>query len=149
MSEHASTQPTSYKMTTLVSRGIWEKRCSISATLYFCCSLGVSILVKKRGMSWQHMSTITPVSSKLSIATFCFFPSVASYDVLHWSTVLRPCPTPGLIQLLRLHRRSTAQLWSRITYSGHGHADIPPLSTTLGLIPVQSLLHLTVYPALM
>jgi len=36
-----------------------------------------------------------------------------------------------------------------LTYSGHGRAVIPPLSMTLGLIPVQSLLHLTVYPALM
>jgi len=34
------------------------------------------------------------------------------------------------------------------SYSGHGHADILPLSTNLGLIPTQSLLHLTVYPAL-
>ena len=35
-----------------------------------------------------------------------------------------------------------------LTYSGHGRAVILPLSTTLGLIPVQSLLHLAVYPAL-
>jgi len=35
-----------------------------------------------------------------------------------------------------------------ITYSSHGRADIPLLSTTLGLIPIQSLLHLAVYPAL-
>jgi len=63
-------------------------------------------------------------------------------------TLLRPCLTPGLIRSLRSHRSSTAQLRSRITYSGHGHADIPPLSTTLGLVPTQSLLHLTVYPAL-
>jgi len=35
------------------------------------------------------------------------------------------------------------------SYSSHGHADILPLSTTLGLIPTQSLLHLTIYPALM
>jgi len=34
------------------------------------------------------------------------------------------------------------------SYSGHSRADIPPLSTTLGLVPTQSLLHLTVYPAL-
>ena len=34
------------------------------------------------------------------------------------------------------------------SYSGHGRADILPLSTTLDLIPIQSLLHLTVYPAL-
>jgi len=34
------------------------------------------------------------------------------------------------------------------TYSGHGRAVILPLSTTLGLIPVQSLLHLAIYPAL-
>jgi len=64
-------------------------------------------------------------------------------------TLLRPCPTLGLIRLLRSHRSSTAQLRSCITYSGHGCAVIPPLSTTLGLIPIQSLLHLTVYPALM
>jgi len=62
--------------------------------------------------------------------------------------LLRPCPTPGLIRLLRSHCSSTAQLRSRITYSGHGRADIPLLSTTLGLVPTQSLLHLTVYPAL-
>jgi len=35
-----------------------------------------------------------------------------------------------------------------LTYSGHGCAVILPLSTTLGLIPIQSLLHLTVNPAL-
>jgi len=35
-----------------------------------------------------------------------------------------------------------------LTYSGHDRAVILPLSTTLGLIPVQSLLHLAVYPAL-
>jgi len=34
------------------------------------------------------------------------------------------------------------------SYSGHGRADILLLSTILGLIPIQSLLHLTVYPAL-
>jgi len=66
----------------------------------------------------------------------------------HHKYLLRPCPTPGLIRLLRSHRSSTAQLRSRITYSGHGRAVIPPLSMTLGLIPIQSLLHLTVYPAL-
>jgi len=32
--------------------------------------------------------------------------------------------------------------------SSHGRTVILPLSTTLGLIPVQSLLHLAVYPAL-
>jgi len=62
--------------------------------------------------------------------------------------LLRPCPTPGPIRSLRLHCSSTAQLRLCITYSGHGRTDIPPLSMTLGLIPVQSLLHLTVYPAL-
>ena len=35
-----------------------------------------------------------------------------------------------------------------LTYSGHGRAVTLPLSTTLGLIPVQSLLYLAVYPAL-
>jgi len=35
-----------------------------------------------------------------------------------------------------------------LTYSGHGCAVTLPLSMTLGLIPIQSLLHLTVYPAL-
>ena len=35
-----------------------------------------------------------------------------------------------------------------LTYSGHGHTVILPLRTTLGLIPIQSLLHLAVYPAL-
>ena len=67
---------------------------------------------------------------------------------VHGANLLRPCLTPGLIRLLRSHRSSTAQLRSHITYSGHGRADIPPLSTTLGLIPVQSLLYLAVYPAL-
>ena len=70
-------------------------------------------------------------------------------DILEWqASVLRPCLTPGLIRLLRSHRSSTAQLRLHITYSGHGRADIPPLSTTLGLVPTQSLLHLTIYPAL-
>jgi len=66
----------------------------------------------------------------------------------HYNHLLRPCLTPGLIRLLRSHRSSTAQLRLHITYSGHGRADIPPLSMTLGLVPTQSLLHLTVYPAL-
>jgi len=35
-----------------------------------------------------------------------------------------------------------------LTYSGHGRAVTLPLSMTLGLIPVQSLLYLAVYPAL-
>ena len=35
------------------------------------------------------------------------------------------------------------------SYSSHGRADILPLGMTLGLIPIQSLLHLTVHPALM
>jgi len=34
------------------------------------------------------------------------------------------------------------------SYSGHGRADMPPLSTTLGLSSVRSLPHLAVYPAL-
>ena len=34
-----------------------------------------------------------------------------------------------------------------LSYSGHGHADMPPLSTTLGLSSVHSLPHLAVYPA--
>ena len=54
----------------------------------------------------------------------------------------------GPYPVTRSHRSSTAQLRSHIAYSGHGRADIPPLSTTLGLIPVQSLLYLAVYPAL-
>ena len=33
-----------------------------------------------------------------------------------------------------------------LTYSGHGRADMPPLSTTLGLSSVRSLPHLAVYP---
>jgi len=74
------------------------------------------------------------------------FPGLFPYG--EGGIVLRPCPTPGLIQLLWLHRSSIAQLQSHITYSGHGRADIPLLSTTLGLIPIQSLLHLAIYPAL-
>jgi len=35
-----------------------------------------------------------------------------------------------------------------LTYSSHGRTVILPLSMTLGLIPVQSLLHLAIYPAL-
>lgn len=57
----------------LASNGIREKRCLMSATLYFCCSPGVSMLARKSRMSWQHMSAIMPVSLKLSIAAFCFF----------------------------------------------------------------------------
>jgi len=33
-----------------------------------------------------------------------------------------------------------------LSYSGHGHADIPPLTTTIGLVSIRSLLHLPVYP---
>ena len=86
ISERASTHPMSYSMTTLHLRGIREKKCLISATLYFCCSPGVSMFAKKRGMSWRQMSAMMPVSSKLSIAAFCFLPSAASYEVSHWST---------------------------------------------------------------
>jgi len=64
------------------------------------------------------------------------------------SPLLQPCPTPDPIWSLRSHRSSTAQLQLLITYSGHGCTVILPLSTTLGLIPIQSLLHLAVYPAL-
>jgi len=86
------------------------------------------------------LTSITPISSAITMGRLT--------RGARSGFMLRPCPTPGLIQLLRLHRSSTAQLRSRITYSGHGHADIPPLSMTLGLVPTQSLLHLTVYPAL-
>jgi len=34
------------------------------------------------------------------------------------------------------------------SYSGHSRADMPPLSTTLGLSSVRSLPHLAIYPAL-
>jgi len=60
--------------------------------------------------------------------------------------LLWPCPTLGLIWLLQLHHSSLAQLWSLATYSGHGCADTPPLSMTLGLIPIQSLLHFSINP---
>jgi len=86
ISERASTHPMSYSTTTLHPRGIREKKCSISATLYFCCSPGVSMFAKNRGMSWRQMSAMMPVSSKLSIAAFCFLLSAASYEVSHWST---------------------------------------------------------------
>jgi len=86
----------------------------------------------KGGLIGKHFKTLAQVMSFLV------------FDLV----LLRPCLTPGLIRSLRSHRSSTAQLWSRITYSGHSRADIPPLSTTLGLVPTQSLLHLTVYPAL-
>jgi len=35
-----------------------------------------------------------------------------------------------------------------LCYSSHGRADIPPLTTTLGLVSIQSLPHLPVYPVL-
>ena len=63
--------------------------------------------------------------------------------------LLLPCPTPGLIQLLRSHHSTTAQLQSLITYSGHSCADNLPLSMTLGLYSIHSLPHLAVCPALM
>ena len=68
--------------------------------------------------------------------------------LLFVSLLLRPCPTPGLIRSLRSHRCSAAQLRSLTTYSGRACADMPPLSTTLGLSSVRSLPHLAVYPAL-
>jgi len=69
-------------------------------------------------------------------------------------------PGPGLVVTVTTMSNSgsypvtpvTSQHYSStpvaLTYSGHGHTVMLPLSTTLGLIPVQSLLHLTVYPAL-
>jgi len=64
----------------------------------------------------------------------------------HAPQVYIPCriPCSSLVQYCYDH----VQLRALSGYSGHGRADIPPLSTTLGLIPTQSLLHLTVYPAL-
>jgi len=35
-----------------------------------------------------------------------------------------------------------------LSCSGHGCTDILPLSMTIGLFPIQSLLHLAIYPAL-
>jgi len=69
------------------------------------------------------------------------------YDPWSSLVLLWPCPTLGLIWLLRLHCSSAAQLRSLITYSGHSHIVILPLSTTLGLYPIHSLPHLTVHPA--
>jgi len=40
----------------------------------------------------------------------------------HVSFVLRPCPTPGLIRLLRSHRSTVAQLRTSAHYSGPGRA---------------------------
>ena len=50
--------------------------------------------------------------------------------------VLRPCPTPGLIQLLRSHRSTVAQLWTSAHYSGPGRAHTLLLSATLCITPV-------------
>jgi len=35
-----------------------------------------------------------------------------------------------------------------LSYSGHGHTEILPLSMTLGLVSIQSLSHLPAYPVL-
>jgi len=70
----------------------------------------------------------------------CFLPCLKD--------VLRPCPTPDLIQLLWSHHSSATLLWSLTTYSGHTPADTFPLSTSLGLCSIRSLPHLAVYPAL-
>jgi len=48
--------------------------------------------------------------------------------------LLRPCPTPGLIRLLRSHRSTVAQLWTSVHYSGPGCAHTLPLSATLCII---------------
>ena len=66
---------------------------------------------------------------------------------------LAPGPCYDHVQLRALSGYSGhMQLYSStlvtLTYSGHGRAVMLPLTTTLGLIPVQCLLHLTVYPAL-
>jgi len=66
----------------------------------------------------------------------------------HFSSLLRPCPTPDLIRLLRSHRSSVAQLRLLVTYSGHSRTDNLPLSTTLVLYSIHSLPHLAVCPAL-
>jgi len=107
-----------------------------------CCNnvTGCGVLLTFTTASYQI------VQPDLNV-TYVLFLSLVEHSPPSMS-LLWPCPTPGLIRLLRSHRSSTAQLQSRITYSGHSHAVIPPLSTTLGLIPIQSLLHLTVYPAL-
>ena len=45
--------------------------------------------------------------------------------------LLRPCPTPGLIRLLRSHRSTVAQLRTSAHYSSPGRAHTLPLSATL------------------
>jgi len=47
------------------------------------------------------------------------------------SGLLRPCPTPGLIRLLRSHRSTVAQLRTSVHYSGPGRTHTLPLSVTL------------------
>jgi hypothetical protein len=55
--ERSSTHPTSYKAATVAPGGRYEKRCSIRATAYFCCSPGVSILAKNSRISCQQKAT--------------------------------------------------------------------------------------------
>ena len=58
--------------------------------------------------------------------------STLQHDTLMcYLLVLRPCPTPGLIRLLRSHRSTVAQLRTSAHYSGPGHAHTLPLSATL------------------
>ena len=56
------------------------------ATAYFCCSPGLSIFAKKRGVSWRQTNAINPVSSKRFPCAFACFSSAASNKFSQAST---------------------------------------------------------------
>ena len=80
----SSTQPRSYSSITVAWGGNNDKTLLRRATAYFCCSPGVSILAKNKGMSWQQTIDIRPLSSK-SLAQLFWFPFTAKCNPSHAS----------------------------------------------------------------
>jgi len=63
--------------------------------------------------------------------------------------LLQPCPTPGLIRYALVALQPYSSTPVALSYSSHGRTDIPLLTMTLGLVSIQPLPHLSVYPVLM
>ena len=91
-------------------------------TVSRCCTVHGSVLTGK------YCNTISPPIAITSNS--CNVPRLPLIATLP-SPMLRPCPTPGLIRLLRTHRSTVTQLRSSANHSGPGRAHILPLSATL------------------
>ena len=69
-----------------------------SATMYFCCSPGVSMFAKNKGISWWQMSATRPVSLNLIPLVFCFF-SLAAMRLSSHHRLLNLEPSVGIVEL--------------------------------------------------